>query len=329
MVGKDRDIDTPDAPGWYPDPWSATGAGERYFDGKKWGSTERPMAGHAVATVEEREAKEPGRTRRVVVALVAFGVLVSLFLVVPRLLDKDSDGDSPSTGTTVTTVATRPPAGAGSEAEPLGIPAAVPDGDGRYEFLQHQTNDPTVPVAWDPCRSIHYVVNPAGAPADGAALLDAAVARVQLATGLQFVNDGTTDEPPTKERPIFQPARYGADNWAPVLVSWSDEATVPLLAGHAAGVATPLVAATDDGDLVNVSGYVTLDAPALATAAMPDRKIVQATIQHELGHLVGLDHTDDRRQLMFAEGQATVTDYADGDRRGLALLGTQPCHPEL
>jgi predicted Zn-dependent protease len=90
-----------------------------------------------------------------------------------------------------------------------------------------------------------------------------------------------------------------------------------------------LVAATDDGDLVNVSGYVTLDAPALATAAMPDRKIVQATIQHELGHLVGLDHTDDRRQLMFAEGQATVTDYADGDRRGLALLGTQPCHPEL
>src|SRR3954452_13010515 len=32
---------TPDQPGWYPDPWSATGSGERYFDGKRWGGTDR------------------------------------------------------------------------------------------------------------------------------------------------------------------------------------------------------------------------------------------------------------------------------------------------
>jgi hypothetical protein len=33
----------PSAPGWYPDPWSATGAGERYFDGDRWRTTERPL----------------------------------------------------------------------------------------------------------------------------------------------------------------------------------------------------------------------------------------------------------------------------------------------
>ena len=38
----DTDQYQPDAPGWYPDPWSATGGGERYFDGKRWGTNERP-----------------------------------------------------------------------------------------------------------------------------------------------------------------------------------------------------------------------------------------------------------------------------------------------
>src|SRR5262245_55213958 len=133
MVGKGPDPEKPDAPGWYPDPWSATGAGERYFDGKKWGTTERPMAGHAVPTIEEREAKEPGKTRRLVIAVVAFGVLVGAFLVVPRLFDNDSGDDSPSTATTAstaTTVPDRPPVGAGAADEPLGTPAPVPDGDG-------------------------------------------------------------------------------------------------------------------------------------------------------------------------------------------------------
>lgn len=50
---------------------------------------------------------------------------------------------------------------------------------------------------------------------------------------------------------------------------------------------------------------------------------------HELGHLVGLDHTADRHEMVFSESDYEVTDYGPGDRRGLALLGTQGCHPDL
>ena len=45
--------ENPSGPGWYPDPWSADGKGERYFDGKRWGTTERP-----------RRAAHHGRGRR-------------------------------------------------------------------------------------------------------------------------------------------------------------------------------------------------------------------------------------------------------------------------
>ncbi len=50
---------------------------------------------------------------------------------------------------------------------------------------------------------------------------------------------------------------------------------------------------------------------------------------HELGHLVGLDHTSDRSQLMFSEAQFNVRDYGRGDLRGLARLGTQACFPNV
>src|SRR4051794_27602326 len=49
MPGKGAKPEPPREAGWYPDPWSATGEGERYFDGKRWGTTERPRARHSVA----------------------------------------------------------------------------------------------------------------------------------------------------------------------------------------------------------------------------------------------------------------------------------------
>ena len=84
---------------------------------------------------------------------------------------------------------------------------------------------------------------------------------------------------------------------------------------------------TSSGKAVYVSGIVVLDREQLSSTSTPDRALAQAVIQHELGHLVGLDHTADRNQLMFSESQFNVRDYADGDRRGLGVDGIAAVRP--
>ena len=52
-------------------------------------------------------------------------------------------------------------------------------------------------------------------------------------------------------------------------------------------------------------------------------------MQHELGHLVGLDHVQAATQLMYPETTSDLTDFAPGDRQGLAALGRGTCFPEI
>lgn len=215
--------------------------------------------------------------------------------------------------------------------EPLGVPPAPPVGEGGYTFLYRQDDGTSDrPVAFDPCRTIRYVVRPDGAPEWGQQALTEAITAVSAATGLQFEDAGATTELPITQRPLYQPERYG-DAWAPVAIAWSDETETPGLAGYIAGMATGS-AVQDFGDqLVFVSGQVILDAPDLtAIAASGDGyEVARATIMHELGHLVGLDHVADPAQLMFSEGTDGVVAFGDGDLRGLAQLGSGDCFPDV
>jgi hypothetical protein len=333
--GDDKESDLPRAPGWYPDPWSATGTGERYFDGKRWGTSERPLARHTTVLSEVRRdrsrKKRAGRFRgslrtvAVIAALLGVGWGLSRF-------------QHHSTGTTVSlspassppaSIPDRPPPGHEEARTPIGTPVAVPAGTGKFEVLEDQTGKPTTPIAWDPCRPIHYVVNPAGAPKDGLALIRSSIARLHTATGFDLIDDGTTTETPNKDRASYQPARYGA-RWAPVLIAWSDENAFPELAGYIAGIGAPQAVYSPDSDLyVYVTGQVVFDRQQLSVAATPDRGVVHSIILHELGHLAGLDHTADRHEIMFSEAQFNIRDYGVGDLRGLALLGAQACFPDV
>jgi hypothetical protein len=280
------------------------------------------MGRHTVATKEPGDDPGPGRFRRLVVPILVLVVLVGAYLTVSRLTGSSSDdeGAEQQSGR-----ADGPPPGREEASKPLGVPGPVPAGDGAFEFMEVQPSDRDAPVAWDPCRPIHYVVNPKGQPPDGQRMVADAIATVSRATGLRFVADGTTTETPDKQRKAYQPKRYG-DRWAPVLIAWSDEASDPALAGYIAGISGPHgVVSPEDGTVVSVTGDVLLDREQLADGA-PD---AEATVLHELGHLVGLDHVSDRRQIMFSEGQDGVTDFADGDLRGLAALGRGKCVPEV
>ncbi len=223
----------------------------------------------------------------------------------------------------------RPAPAVDAAPKPRGVPLPPPPEGGAHAFVSFQT-DGVTPVAYDPCRPVHYVIRPDGAPPGGEGLVREAVARISQVTGLQFVYRGATDEAPAPERELFQPDRYGR-RWAPVLIAWETEEANPALAGDVVGVAGSVPASLGDGPRVYLTGTVSLDAPRFAEIlrGRGGRSIARSIVLHELGHLIGLGHVDDEAQLMFPEARREVPDFAAGDLTGLAVLGAGVCVPEL
>ncbi|HEY0950237.1 matrixin family metalloprotease [Nocardioides sp.] len=192
-------------------------------------------------------------------------------------------------------------------------------GGATYAFAMLQP-DGRAPVTWDGCREIHYVVNPDGAPAGHPAIVAAAAADLERASGLRLRYDGTTHDRTFEDRA----GPFGSG--APVLVAWATPEEVPELAGDVAGVGGAEARALTPGRLTYVTGMVALDRDAFAAMARrPGGTALQrAVVEHELGHVLGLGHVDDPAQLMYAEttGQRRL---APGDRAGLAVLGDGPC----
>ena len=221
---------------------------------------------------------------------------------------------------------TRPTPGAGASAEPLGTPPPAPAG-GSWEYLALQ-DDGVSPVAYDPCRAVHYVLRPDDAPPHAEDLVAGAVAEVAAATGLTFVFDGTTDERVTRDRPAHQPARYG-DRWAPVLVSFEPPALNADVGDGIAGRGGS-DAVSAGGPAVYVTGSVLVDADWAAerTTTPAGRGAVSAVLVHELGHVLGLGHVEDSAELMYTanDGQREL---GPGDLAGLARLGRGACEPGL
>jgi len=192
---------------------------------------------------------------------------------------------------------------------------------GSYTFLA--TNSDGTPIRYNPCEPVHYVTNLSEAPSTAAADLAGALTRVTGATGIDFVNDGTTTEIPTSQRSSYQPARYG-DRWVPVLVAWATPTESDLLSGDnglAVGGSTRVSNGTQS---VYVTGEVTVNVGTTA-AVQPGfgaGTTMGELLMHELGHVVGLGHTQDSNQIMYPvlEPRSAAV-YGSGDVTGLVRVG--------
>lgn len=190
------------------------------------------------------------------------------------------------------------------------------------------------PVTYDPCRPIHYVTRAANSPAAGPRLIQEAVAAVSGATGLVFISDGATTEAPAASHVSFQKARYG-DRWAPVLIAWETSAEEPRFTNPEYGTTVLGLGGSEavslgDTPFTYVSGQLELNGPAIGRMIGRDgAAAARAVIEHELGHVVGLDHVNDPTQLMNPSEVHGVATYAAGDLTGLSILGQGQCVPGL
>jgi hypothetical protein len=202
------------------------------------------------------------------------------------------------------------------------LPAVPPPtGSGGFVLTNARSRDL---VLFDPCRPVHYVVSGAEPWPGANAMLKAAIADVSDATGLRFVDDGTSSEPAFTHRAPYQPDRYGK-RWAPVLIAWTDAHADRELAGNVLGIGGGIGMTVDNQPRL-VSGIVYYDGPDLSRLMKrpTDRAEVHVVLLHELGHLVGLLHEPDTSSVMNPVAQH-LRDFSAGDRRGLAAAGNGPC----
>ena len=195
-------------------------------------------------------------------------------------------------------VRTGPPPGFEESAAAPGTPARLERTSDSYRFQLTQP-DRTTPVWRCPCRPIHYVVRPAHKPPGGDAVISRAIAALSSATGLTFVDDGSTREPIVPQRDPYSPSGMGIGGRR---YSLRARPLTRYRTSASTSSASPArqTASTKDGTRFFVTGSVYLDAAAARQMRRRGMsQVAQQVAEHELAHLVGLAHVNDTTQVMY------------------------------
>jgi hypothetical protein len=228
--------------------------------------------------------------------------------------------------------------------DPRGIsglrPDDIPNLPPTFSFLFVKSGNCT-PIRFNPCEPIHYVQNAALAPPGGVEDVRAGFRMLSEATGIEFVDDGLTDENVLNRRTSYLPDRYGP-RWAPILVNWRqfpNQGSNPEIQS----VGTGLPSRVND---MLVSGVLTLNVDAVTNkdtrtpvqtgygpplgsgtgAIGPEGVTWGRIIIHELAHVMGLGHTRDKGAIMYPESADQTSrpaSFRPPDMEGLRYLGKE------
>jgi len=176
-------------------------------------------------------------------------------------------------------------------------------------------------IRYNPCQKIKYTINPNMLPADGAAVLQEAVFRVEIATGLRYKYAGSTSAIPWRTTNGKE-----VDRKSNLAVAWSTPETD---GGGLAGTVVGQGGVNRAQWIPQRRTFKSLKTGVLFDAGYvyEDRGFVHgaglgAVVMHELVHATGMGHSGDITQIMYPSADPTRPAlFGKGDLMGLKRKG--------